>query len=137
MQKHYLNKLVAVLGFSFFCSYSLVAAPQEILADFTAQLIKKEQGPVVIFIYADYCGACNKAKEELPDVIKKCKNKVSFYQCNVQDPFGMGFLKNNSLLEKDVNSIPVFAIRNKGKLVHFQVGYPGKDKLIQMINQYS
>ena len=137
MQKHYLNKLVAVLGFSFFCSYSLVAAPQEVVADFTAQLIKKEQGPVVVFIYADYCGACKKAKEELPEIIKSCGKNISFYQSNAQDPFGMGFLNSHNILEQEVKSIPLFVIRKNGKIAYSQVGYPGKEKLVQMIKKYS
>ena len=137
MQKHYLNKFLTVLGFSFLFTFSLFCAPQEVVADFTAQLIEKDKGTNVVFIYADYCGACNKAKEELSEVIKKCGKKVSFYQCNVQDPFGMGFLNSHNILQQEVNSIPIFVIRSKGKIAHSQVGYPGKENLINLIKKYS
>ncbi|MCF7900199.1 thioredoxin family protein [Candidatus Babeliales bacterium] len=133
MQKHYQNKSRAVLIFSCLLFNSILSVPQEIVADYTAQLIEKNQGPVVIMIYADYCGACKTAKKELSYITKQVGNKVSFYMCNVQDPFGMAFLKNHTILEREVNSIPVFIIRNKGKLAYFQQGYPGKENLIQKI----
>jgi len=137
MQKHYLNKLRAILIFNCFLFNSILSTPQEVVADFTAQLIKKEQGPVVVFIYADYCGACKKAKEELPEIIKSCGKNISFYQSNTQDHFGMGFLNSHNILEQEVNSIPLFVIRKNGKITYSQVGYPGKEKLIQMIKKYS
>lgn len=133
MKKHYFSRLTIVLVFSLFFAHSLESKPQEIVADYIAQLIEKNKKPVVIMIYADYCGACNTAKKELPDIMKKVGSDVSFYTCNVQDPFGMAFLKNHTILEQEVNSIPVFIIRNKRKLAYFQQGYPGKENLIQKI----
>ena len=135
MQTHYINKFIAVLAFSFFGT--VTTTPLEVMTDTTAQLIKKSQKPTVVFIYANYCGACNKAKEDLPDIEKECGKKVSFYQCNIQDNFGMGFLKNNAIVTQDIHSIPVFIIRSKGKVAHFQMGYPGKENLVNMIKKYS
>lgn len=135
MKKHYQNKLVLSLIFSvvFFTKTNA----QQIFTECTVKNLASKEKPTVIMIYGDYCGACKKAKDDLPEIIKRFKNKVDFFMCNVQDTFTMRHLKKHKIATQPINSIPLFIIRNKAKHRHTEVGYPGQKELISKIKSHS
>jgi thiol-disulfide isomerase/thioredoxin len=131
MKKYYLNKLLLSLAFSI--PLFATTNAQEIFTECTVKAIASSKKPTVIMVYGNYCGACKKAKKDLPTIIKSCK-QADFHLCNVQDSITMGYLKKHKIITESVNSIPLFIIRNKGKHAKTEVGHPGQQKLITSIN---
>ncbi len=85
-------------------------------------------GPVVIKLYAPWCGACKVADKIMPDVIKECNGKVIFYSLNTTNQALVAAALEVGLLKEAPRSIPMFVSFDTARSIHdVHIGYMQKD----------
>jgi thioredoxin 1 len=89
--------------------------------DFEKQVLKSSI-PVVVDVWAEWCGPCRLFAPVLEEVSKEYDNKVKFVKINADD--------NQTLVEKyDIMSIPTTLLIEKGEVKSMSIGAVSKDAL--------
>ena len=84
--------------------------------------------PIVLDIWAEWCGPCRVMGPMLEDISSAYEGSVSFYKSNVD--------QNPSLAKRfNVMSIPTMLFFEDGKKIGSVVGAMGPDKIVAKINE--
>jgi thioredoxin 1 len=87
--------------------------------DFEKQVMKSNI-PVVVDVWAEWCGPCRLFAPVLEEVSKDFENKVKFVKLNADE--------NQKLVEKyDIMSIPTTLLIEKGEIKSMNIGAVSKE----------
>jgi len=93
--------------------------------NFTSEIEQSTQ-PVVVDVYASWCGPCQQMIPIFEEIAKELSGKYKFVKLNIDE--------NREVATKfNVSSIPTFLFIKNGKLVGKEMGYMNKDILKQKI----
>lgn len=93
-----------------------------------SELIKQEQ-PVLVDFYADWCGPCKVMHPILKEVKEKLKNSVTILKINVD--------KNARIAAQyQIQSIPTLILFKEGQIKWKRTGVVPAKQLEQIINQH-
>lgn len=96
-------------------------------SDFDTEVLKSNV-PVVIDIYAVWCGPCRLYSPIIDDVAKEYEGKIKFVKVNADD--------NEKIVMKfNVSSIPTTLLIKNGQLKAMNVGAVPKETLKKWITQ--
>jgi len=96
--------------------------------------IQKVSGPVVLKLYAPWCGACKMADKIMPDIVTYFAGKVAFYALDVTDSALSQQAIEKGLLKEMPRSIPTFVFLDKDHEVYdVHVGYMNYDAMLEKI----
>ena len=85
------------------------------------ELVLKSDKPVVVDVYATWCGPC-KMMAPLFDQLAQEKTEYKFVKVNIDD-------QRDLAVQYNVSSTPSFLFFKDGKLVGKEMGYMSKDAL--------
>ena len=94
-----------------------------ITADNHDKEIKQSSKPVVLDIYASWCGPCQQMEPFFEELEKELSHLYTFAKLNVDEG------REISIKEYGVTSIPTIVFIKDGKVVGKEVGYMDKDTL--------
>ncbi|MCC8089745.1 MAG: thioredoxin [Rikenellaceae bacterium] len=84
--------------------------------------------PVVIDFWAEWCGPCRMVGPIIEELAEEYKDQVVIGKCDVDE--------NNDVATKySVRNIPTIIFLKNGEIVDKQVGYAGKDALVEKLNK--
>ena len=92
-------------------------------------LVTQSTKPVVIDIYAVWCGPCQQIKPIFEAVAKEMEGAYTFASLNVDDA-------RDIAIQYGVTSIPTIVFIKDGVVKGKEVGYIAKDMLIKKIEFY-
>lgn len=91
-------------------------------------------GPVVLKLYAPWCGACKMADKIMPDIVTLFAGKVKIYALDVTHNDLIQQALEKGLLKDVPRSIPTFVFIDKDHDVHeAHVGYMHYDAMVEKI----
>ncbi|OGD53336.1 thioredoxin [Candidatus Beckwithbacteria bacterium RBG_13_35_6] len=103
-------------------------APALTKNDFEAKVLKAKT-LVMIDFFAVWCGSCKMAVPVIDELAEEYKGKAVIFKVNVDE--------EQELAQKfGVMSIPTVILFKDGKEVDRQVGFPGKEGYIQMLDKH-
>lgn len=85
--------------------------------------------PVIIDVYATWCGPCQMMKPIFEQLAQEHQGKYLFAELNV-DEF------REQAIALNVSSVPTFIFMKDGKVVGRETGYMSKDKLVAKITEF-
>lgn len=94
-------------------------------ANFTTEVIKSDK-PVVIDVYATWCGPCKQMAPLFEELSKEMGSSYKFAKLNIDE-------ERDIAVQHNVSSIPTFLFFKNGKVVGKETGYMGKDILQEKI----
>lgn len=94
-------------------------------ANFTTEVIKSDK-PVVIDVYATWCGPCKQMAPLFEELSKEMGSTYKFAKLNIDE-------ERDIAVQHNVSSIPTFLFFKNGKVVGKETGYMGKDILQEKI----
>lgn len=89
--------------------------------------VLKEEKPVLLDFYADWCGPCQMLSPIIDSIASEKAGSFKVGKINVDD-------SQKLAREFQVMSIPTIIVVNKGKLVARSVGYKSKEDLLEMMD---
>lgn len=92
------------------------------------QEIEDASKPVVIDVYATWCGPCQHMAPYFEELAAKYGNQYTFAKLNVDEDQELA-------IKYKVQSVPTFLFLKKGALVDFAVGYMTKQDLENKITE--
>ncbi|KAL9654227.1 hypothetical protein ABK040_010260 [Willaertia magna] len=94
------------------------------------KLVKQSTKPILLDVYADWCGPCRMLSPILESTIEDFKGKVQLVTVNA-DNF------ENIVHELGVNALPtVFYIKPGGQIAHKNVGFTDKATVYSLIKKH-
>jgi thioredoxin 1 len=96
-------------------------------ADFDAEVLKSNI-PVIVDIWAPWCGPCRLYTPIVEDVAKEYEGKIKFVKINADD-------NQNTVMKFNVSSIPTTLLIKGGQLKAMNVGAVPKETLKKWISQ--
>jgi thioredoxin 1 len=93
------------------------------------QEIKNATIPVIVKVYASWCGPCQQMIPIFDELSKEMSGKIKFAQLNVDDARELS-------IEYGVTSIPTFIFLKNNNIVAKEVGYMSKDDLLTAIDEH-
>jgi thioredoxin 1 len=93
------------------------------------QEVLKSSKPVVVDIYATWCGPCKMMSPVFEDAAKELSSKYKFGKLNIDE-------ERDIAVQHNVSSIPTFLFFKDGKVVGKETGYMNKDTFISKIKSY-
>lgn len=113
-----------------------VATIHEIKSIEDVKEVKMAAGPVVIKVYAPWCGACKMADKIMPDVVNEFKGKVVFYALDTTNQDLVTAAIEAGILKESPRSIPTFvALDTHRSLYDVHVGYMKHEAMSEYIKQ--
>ena len=94
----------------------------EILDEATFEQAIKDEFPIVIKLYADWCGGCQYVQRYFPTLVDYFKDHVHFYEINADNKNIMNTLKQSKINAEPINYLPTFLLIKDGKVVKQIVG---------------
>ncbi len=93
------------------------------------QEIAQSTIPVVLKIYASWCGPCQQMAPLYDELAKELAGTYKFAQLNVDDARELS-------IQYGVTSIPTFVFIKNNEVVGKEVGYMGKEELKAVIEEH-
>ncbi len=90
--------------------------------------IKKATKPVVIDVYATWCGPCQQMMPIFHELEAELGSKYTFAKLNVDEAREIS-------IQFGVTSVPTFIFMKDGVVVGKETGYMGKDTLKEMLEE--
>ena len=91
--------------------------------------IKKETKPVILDIYATWCGPCQQMNPIMEELEKELGDTYKFAKLNVDEG------RDISIKEYGVTSVPTFVFIKNGEIKGKETGYINKDKMRDKITE--
>jgi thioredoxin 1 len=91
--------------------------------------VKQSPLPVVIDIYATWCGPCKMMGPVFDELSKELEDKYKFVKINIDE-------ERDLAIQYSVSSIPTFLFMKNGNLVAKETGYMSKDALRAKIDHH-
>lgn len=91
--------------------------------------IKSSKKPVVIDVFATWCGPCQHMEPFYEELAKEYGDKYTFGKLNIDEA-------RDVAVEFGIMSVPTFLFLKKGELVGQEVGYMPKEKLLEVIQKH-
>jgi thioredoxin len=92
-------------------------------------LVLKSEQPVIVDVWADWCGPCHMLAPNFAAAEKELEGKVRFLKLDAE--------KNQSLVKKyKVRSLPTLLIFKDGELVERSIGVASKAAIIRKLKPY-
>jgi len=85
--------------------------------------------PVVVDVFAVWCGPCQMMKPTFTALEQKFSGKYKFVTLNVEEDRELS-------TDLGITSIPSFLFFNKGKLLGKEVGMIGQDAFVNLLDTY-
>ena len=102
----------------------------ELVTDNLKELIDSAGKPVLVDMYAEWCGPCKMIGPIIDDLIKEYEGKVEIIKVNVDE-------NPNSAAAFGIRSIPTLLVfDNSGELKKKQSGAIPKSKIVEMFESY-
>lgn len=95
---------------------------------FATQVLQADK-PVVIDVYAHWCGPCKQMAPIFEELSQELHDSYYFFKINIDE-------ERDLAIQHSVSSIPTLLFFNKGKLVAREVGYMNKDVLKEKIAEH-
>ena len=89
--------------------------------------VKKSNKPVVLDIYAPWCGPCQQMNPTMEELEKELGDKYKFAKLNVDEA------REVSIKEYGVTSVPTFVFIKDGVVKGKETGYMTKEALLEKI----
>lgn len=93
------------------------------------QEVEKSTKPVLLDIYAPWCGPCQHMVPVLEEVDKELGEKYKIAKVNVDET-------REVAIKFGVSSIPTFVFIKDGQVKAKETGYISKDDLVEKLNKY-
>ncbi len=93
------------------------------------QEVKKSTLPVVVDVFATWCGPCKMMAPLFEDLSKELADKYKLVKVNIDE-------ERDIAIQYNVSSIPTFLFIKGGALVGKEMGYMSKEALIKKIESY-
>ena len=100
--------------------------PTEINQDNFEAEVKQSSKPVVMDVFATWCGPCQQMNPTLEELEKELGNKYKFVKVNVDEAREIS-------IEYGVTSVPTFVFIKDNEVVGKETGYMSKDVLKEKI----
>ena len=91
--------------------------------------IEQEQGPIVLDVFASWCGPCQQMKPIFEELENELGEAYKFAELNVDDARDIS-------IKYGVTSIPTFIFIKEGEIKGKETGYISKDDLKEKIESY-
>jgi len=88
--------------------------------------VESYQGPMVLDLYASWCGPCIQMMPHFEELAKELSNKYKFVKLNVDEA-------RDIAIKHNISSVPTLIFFKNGSLVAKESGYMNKDKLKQKL----
>ena len=99
----------------------------------TKENVEKEIGqsklPVILDVYATWCGPCQQMAPIFDELEKEMSDKVKFAKLNVDEARELS-------IQYGVTSVPTFVFIKNNDIKHKEVGYMNKDDLKAKIEEF-
>ena len=92
------------------------------------QEIKKSKLPVIIDIYATWCGPCQYVIPIFEELEKELSDKYKFAKLNIDE-------ERDLAIQHNVSSVPTFIFIKDGNVVGMETGYMNKETLKEKIEK--
>lgn len=86
------------------------------------QEVTKSDIPVVIDVYATWCGPCQQVEPIVEELSKELEGKYKILKLNIDE-------ERDLAIQYNVSSIPTFVFIKNGEVVGKEMGYMSKDDL--------
>jgi thioredoxin 1 len=96
-------------------------------SDFDAEVLKSNI-PVIVDIWAPWCGPCRLYSPIIDDVAKEYEGKIKFVKINADD-------NEKTVMKFNVSSIPTTLLIKNGQLKAMNVGAVPKETMKKWISQ--
>lgn len=93
------------------------------------ETVEQTGKPVVVDVYASWCGPCQMMKPIFEQLSEELKDKYIFAKLNVDE------LRDQSIAF-GVSSVPTFIFIKNGKVVGKEVGYMAKEAISRKISEF-
>lgn len=93
------------------------------------QEIEKSDKPVVVDVFAPWCGPCQYMAPVFEELSKEMGDKYKFAKINIDE-------ERDLAIKYNVSSIPTFLFIKDNKVVGKELGYMDKDTLISKIKSH-
>lgn len=94
--------------------------------NFEQEVIKSTQ-PVVVDVYAPWCGPCRQMAPLFEELSKELEGTVKLVSLNIDE-------ERDLAIQYNVSSIPTFIFFKEGKVVGKETGFMSKDALKKKID---
>ena len=91
--------------------------------------IAQSKLPVVLDVYATWCGPCQQMAPIFDELEKEMSDKVKFAKLNVDEARELS-------IQYGVTSVPTFVFIKNNDIKHKEVGYMNKDDLKAKIEEF-
>lgn len=102
--------------------------PKTVTKENFEQEVKKSEKPVIVDVFAEWCGPCQQMTPIVEELEKEHGNKYKFVKVNVDE-------SREIAVEFGVSSIPTFVFFKDGKIKGKETGYMSKDDLVDKIKK--
>lgn len=96
--------------------------------NFESEVIKANK-PVVVDVYATWCGPCKMMASIFQDVAKELSAKYKFGKLNIDE-------ERDLAVQHNISSIPTFLFIKDGKVIGRETGYMNKETFLGKIKNY-
>lgn len=91
--------------------------------------VEASKNPVVIDVYATWCGPCMEMKPIFEETAKQLSSKYTFAELNVDE-------SRELAIHYGITSVPTFVFLKNGKVVGKKTGYMDADEFNASIQEY-
>jgi len=102
--------------------------PTQITKENYDKEVMQSDRPVVIEVYADWCGPCQQMMPIFEEIEKEHSTKYKFVKLNVDEARDLA-------VQFGVTSIPTFVFIKEGELKGKETGYIAKEDLVMKIQE--